>query len=215
MAGAGSRQTRQHITKFIVKAQDLSPSDLPTVRDVLAKMVHERDKIKLAEGKTQVEVRDLAQKVLPEIKALYKKVNSNLVVYDDNTILRRLETDYKQMKELERSGQHGKKRQNFEIKLGKLFDILFCKCQILTCEQVPSCDDCDFLAHCMCDCDAEKKIPEVELQYVLDQRSRKGGSKGKYQMGGKDVKEIERMEDEEKEQREMIEEGESCRNSER
>ena len=104
MAGSGSRQTRQHVAKNIVKAQDLPPSDLPTVRDVLAKMVLERDKIKVAEGKlqNQVEVRGVAENVLPEIKALYRKVNSNLVVYDDKTILRRLTTDYKQMKELER-----------------------------------------------------------------------------------------------------------------
>ena len=136
MAGSGSRQTRQHVAKNIVKAQDLPPSDLPTVRDVLAKMVLERDKIKVAEGKlqNQVEVRGVAENVLPEIKALYRKVNSNIVVYDDKTILRRLTTDYKQMKELERSGRPGKQRQNFEVKLGKLFDILFCKCQILTFE---------------------------------------------------------------------------------
>ena len=127
MAGSGSRQTRQHVAKNIVKAQDLPPSDLPTVRDVLAKMVLERDKIKVAEGKlqNQVEVRGVAENVLPEIKALYRKVNSNLVVYDDKTILRRLTTDYKQMKELERSGRPGKQRQNFEIKLEKLFDILY------------------------------------------------------------------------------------------
>ena len=202
---AGVRQTRQHIAKNIVKAQDLPTSDLPTIRDMLAKMVHERDKIKVAENKIQVEVSLVSQNVLPEIKALYRKVNSNIVVYDDKTILRRLTTDYKQMKELERSGRPGKQRQNFEIKLEKLFDILYCKCQILTCEQVSSCDGCDFLAHCICECDDEKKIPEVELQYVLDQRSREGGSKGKYQMGGKDVKEIEEMEENEKEKAEKIE----------
>ena len=128
---AGSRQTRQKIAKNIVKAKDLPTSDLPTVRDVLAKMVYERDKIKVTENKIKVEVRVVAETVLPDIKALYKKVNSNLVVYDDKTILRRLTNDYKQMKELERSG---KQRQNFEVKLGKLFDILFCKCQILTFE---------------------------------------------------------------------------------
>ena len=164
---AGSRQTRQKIAKNIVKAKDLPTSDLPTVRDVLAKMVYERDKIKVTENKIKVEVRVVAENVLPDIKALYKKVNSNLVVYDDKTILRRLTNDYKQMKELERSG---KQRQNFEVKIGKVFDIVFCKCQILTCEQFSSCDGCEFLAHSLCECDADKKTPEVELQYVLDQR---------------------------------------------
>ena len=118
---AESRQTRQKIAKNIVKAKDLPTSDLPTVRDVLAKMVYERDKIKVTENKIKVEDRVVAETVLPDIKALYKKVNSNLVVYDDKTILRRLTNDYKQMKELERSG---KQRQNFEVKIGKVFDIV-------------------------------------------------------------------------------------------
>ena len=74
-------------------------------------MVHERDKIKVAENNILVEVSLVAQNVLPEIKALYRKVNSNLVVYDDKTILRRLTTDYKQMKEIERSGRPGQTRE--------------------------------------------------------------------------------------------------------
>ena len=52
-------------------------------------------------------------------------------------------------------------------------------------------------AHSFCECDDDQKIPEVELIYVLDQRSRQDGSEGKYQMGGKDNKDIENMIEEE------------------
>ena len=193
---AGVRKTRLNIAKNIVKAEELPVSDLPTVRDVLAKMVFDRDKHKM-ESKKNVEVKVLAESLIPEIKALYRKVNYNLVVNGDKTILKKLINDYKLMKDLERSGQSGKKRQDFEVKLGKLFDIVNCKCQILNCEEFLHCKGCKVRAHSFCECDDDQKIPEVELIYVLDQRSREDGSKGKYQMGGKDIKEIENMIEEE------------------
>ena len=193
---AGVRKTRQDIAKNIVKAEELPVSDLPTVRDVLAKMVFDRDKHKMESNKN-VEVKVLAESLIPEIKALYRKVNSNLVVNGDKTILKKLIHDYKLMKDLERSGQSGKKRQDFEVKLGKLFDIVNCKCQILNCEEFPHCEGCMVRAHSFCECDDDQKIPEVELIYVLDQRSRQDGSEGKYQMGGKNNKDIENMIEEE------------------
>ena len=88
----------------------------------------------------------------------------------------------------------GPYEQFFEDKLGKLFDIVNCKCQILNCEEFPHCEGCMVRAHNFCECDDDQKIPEVELIY---QRSRQDGSMGKYQMGGKNNKEIENMIEEE------------------
>ena len=190
----GSRKTRQVSAKNIVQAGDLPSSDLPTLRDVLAKMILERDKI----ATKIVEVKALTELVLPEIKAVYRKVNSNLIINSDKTILKKLTNDYKYMKELERSGITGKKRQDFEVRLGRLFDIVNCKCQILPCVEVPECGGCDVGAHSLCGCDDDQKIPQVELLYVLDQRLRESGCKGKFQMGGKDIKEMDSMKEEEK-----------------
>ena len=101
----GSRKTRQVSAKNIVQAGDLPSSDLPTLRDVLAKMILERDTI----ATKIVEVKAVTELVLPEIKAVYRKVNSNLIINSDKTILKKLTNDYKYMKELERSGITGKK----------------------------------------------------------------------------------------------------------
>ena len=198
---AETRSTRQATSKNLVRAEDLPTSDLPTLRDVLAKMLLERQKIIEAKKIKNVEVKVLADKVIPEIKLVYRKVNSNLVINSDRTILGKLTNEYKHMKEIERSG---KKKEQFEVKLGKLFDIVNCKCQILLCGDSGDCEGCEAGAHIICGCDDDQKIPEVEIMYVLDQRSRIAGSKGKFQMGGKDKKEIERMEELEADEIELL-----------
>ena len=76
----------------------------------------------------------------------------------------------------------------FEIKIGKLFDILSCKCKMFMCKDFSGCEGCQDSAHIECDCEADQKIPEVECLYVIDQRSRTNGCKGKFQMTGKDRK---------------------------
>ena len=133
----------------------LPATDLPTVKDVLAKM-------KLEKQRKYIEIKQVAERVLPEIKSIFKKVDSNLVLNNDSTILAKLTIDFKQMKDLEISKAKGKKKDNFEFKMGKLFDIIHCKCKIL------SCGCCQLQAHCLCECDHDDKIAQVELLYVLD-----------------------------------------------
>ena len=184
MAG---RKTRQKPPNIIVTEEDLPATDLPTLKDVLAKM-------KLEKERNNAEIKQVAEKVLPEIKAIYRKVNSNLVINNDRTIIAKLINEFKQMKDLERSKVKGKKKDNFEIKMGKLFDIILCKCKISTCEDHPECEGCEVQAHSLCQCKDGDKIPDVELLYVLDQRSRHGGARGRFQIGAKDIKSIENME---------------------
>ena len=195
---ASKVKTRQKPPNTIVTEEELPATDLPTVRDVLAKM-------KLEKQRDNVEIKQVAEKVLPEIKSIFRKDNSKLVLNSDRTILAKLTTDFKQMKDLERSKTKGKKKENFDLKLGKLFDIILCKCTILTCKDFSECEGCKLGAHYFCECDAEEKIPEVELLYVLDQRSREGGSKGKFQIGSRDVKEIQNMEEAEQDAIESLE----------
>ena len=180
---SSSRQTRQSHASSVVQAAELPQSELPTLKDVLAKMLFERDKLIIATKTKNVEIKSLAESVLPEIKALFRKVNSKLVLNSDRTIILKIVNDYKQMKDIERSGKKGRQREMFESKLGKLFDILSCKCLILDCQEF-ECAGCEVKAHITCKCSLDQKIPEVELLYVLDHRSRKDGQKGKFQMGG-------------------------------
>ena len=165
-------------------------------------MLFDRDKIIAAAKTKNVEIRVLAEAVVPEIKAVYRKVNSNLVLNSDRTIIGKIINEYRQMKDLERSGKKGKQREMFESKIGKLFDILSCKCKIFMCKDFSGCKGCQDSAHIECDCEADQKIPEVELLYVMDQRSRTNGCKGKFQMTGQDRTEMEKMDEEEDEKME-------------
>ena len=101
-------KTRQKHPSNIVTEDQLPNTDLPTVRDVLAKM-------KLEKERKNVEIKHIAEKILPDIKAIFRKVNSNIVLNSDRTILAKLTTDFKQMKDLERSKAKGKKKENFDL----------------------------------------------------------------------------------------------------
>ena len=100
-------KTRQKPPNNLVTEEELPTTDLPTIRDVLAKMKLEKQRDQF------VEIKQVADKVLPEIKSIFRKVNSNLVLNSDRTILAKLTTDFKQMKDLERSKAKGKKKENF------------------------------------------------------------------------------------------------------
>ena len=134
------KKNRQKPSYHIVNEDHLLATDLPTVKEVLAKM-------KLEKERNNAEIKQVADKVLPEIKAIFRKVNSNLVLNSDRTILAKLTTDFKQIKDLERSKAKGENRGNFDHKFGKLFDIILFKCKILTCEVFTDCESCELQVH--------------------------------------------------------------------
>ena len=74
--------------------------------------------------------------------------------------------------------------------LETLFDILHCKCPILACTSGPCYSVCPGV-HLDCKCERDKKIPTVELPFILDQRT-KQGHKGRMQMQSVDMKECKR-----------------------
>ena len=83
---------------------------------------------------------------------------------------------------------------DFQSRCEKLFDLIFCKCKIISCEEAGCEGCCDSSAHITCTCKREKKIPLVELAYVMDQRNREGG-KGQFQMTDLDKKVTSKMQE--------------------
>ena len=83
-----------------------------------------------------------------------------------------------------------KKKEEFIEDLDKLFDILFCKCDIQLCEefQCTKLEKCKPKAHVTCTCLKKYKIPVIELAYIRDQRL-KQGIKDQLQMGKVDEEE--------------------------
>ena len=74
-------------------------------------------------------------------------------------------------------------RDTFLSKLVKVFDLLVCQCQFGDCE---GCNDNCQAVHMDCSCSRSEKIPEIELAYIKDQRSKVGHSGGKLVMNGTD-----------------------------
>ena len=73
-----------------------------------------------------------------------------------------------------------KDKDRFIAKL-KLFDILNCNCQIITCQEkncLLACSD----AHIDCSCKKKQKLPKKELGFILEQRV-KVGTTGSHQIG--------------------------------
>lgn len=185
--GPKKNKTRQS-TKLLVAASELPIADLPTLGDVLGKCTIEKDKLP-----STSKLLEVLPVVVKAVRDLYCKVNSNLVLHSDKFVCRKITESYEKMKYLNRSKSSGHKSSKFEQTLGKIFDIIVCKCNIVPCSE-GNCSGCVYAAHCFCVCPLSVRIPKTELDYVMDQRSRVAGARGDFQISGKDLSEMEEME---------------------
>ena len=193
---SGKRKTKPRVAssklcgadQVVGAAADLPIADLPLVRDVLAKAKHIKDSLTQVGSGKDVSKKEIIEKLYIDVVAVYKKANSNLVLVSEKYGKKILEDMYTEYKNLARSGGSitSPKIVNFQKKSEKLCDIIFCKCKIENCLEV-ACGGCKDSAHVKCKCVQEKKIPDYELSYVMDQRMRQGG-KGHMQMGKLDKK---------------------------
>ena len=182
--GPKKPKTRQ---ASLVSPGELPVADLPTLADVLGLYTAEADK----RGKNF----NVLPFVIKSVKDLYRKVNSNLILVSDNVIKTRINRKYDMLKQVNRSKTSVLNKSKFEKALGELFDIIVCTCDIVPCSET-DCTGCEHGAHSSCLCPNEVQIPQLELRYVMDQRSRSGGSKGSFQIVGADTKEMLEMEKE-------------------
>ena len=103
----------------------------------------------------EVSNKALIDKLYLDIAEVYRKTNSNLLLISD-----KISTDYK---ELVRSwgSSTSPKILDFQARYGKLFELIFCKCKIISFEEA-GCDGCcDNSAHITCTCKREEIIPLV------------------------------------------------------
>ena len=177
------------VDQIIGGPADLPAADLPLLGEVLAKAKQIRNIITGPTTGPGVNVsKVIADQLYEGIVIVYKKANSNLVLVSEKTVKNKIDSAIKEYKELLRSGaaKTSPKVAKFGEKCGKVFDVISCKCKILDCSEA-KCDGCDPGAHVNCKCSEDKKIPELELVFVRDQR-RRVGNKGHMQMGSLDKK---------------------------
>ena len=172
--------------KIVGGPSDLPVADLPLLGDVLAKAKQIKSTLSIDSKGREVFNKAVIEKLYLDIAEIYHKSNSNLVLISEKTAKLNLTKIYTEYKELVRSGGSASspKMVAFQAKCDKLFDLIICKCKILSCEE-SKCDGCEYSAHINCSCKKDKKIPRVELLYVMDQRSRRG-DKGQFQIADLD-----------------------------
>ena len=193
---ASKKRHTSTIDKYLGPSAPLPLADLPTLRDILkqCQLLRERQI-----GPTEkYSVTDMASDVLPLIFTVWNRANAKLIELpirvSDRALTLRIESKWTTLSKIARKkGNVGpKEKQSFESDLDKLFSILSCSCDFITCgaancqqENCPS-------VHLNCDCARESKIPKLDLPYIKDQREKKG-TKGHMQMALGDAEETGRQ----------------------
>ena len=187
-----TRHSSGDIGKLIGGPSDLPVSDLPTLRDVLAKGIQIQGT--QVSGKNDAKLKDLIEDLHEAVVSQYKKVNSNLPLITEKSIKNKLTREWEKYKGFIRNktSTSSSRFDDYSGKLNKIFDIISCKCPIMTCEKM-GCSGCQKKVHLCCSC-LDKRIPSIDLEYVHDQRAREG-QKGAFQIGGPDKPEMLAMEE--------------------
>ena len=177
---------RPNLSNLIGNAKDLMQSELPTLRQCFqySLLVQERSVKSLTN-------RDKFKLVNNAIRSIWLSVHPLLVLQDEKYSLDRLIKEWDCAQKVAPKNANFASKNAFLNRLDKLFDILKCKCDIISCDNA-SCSGCPVGAHISCTCPAAIKIPHSELKFIMLSR-KKVGVKGDIQIGSVDTKESKRV----------------------
>ena len=181
----GAYKTRHKSgNKFFGKSGHLPASELPTLKQVLAHCELERE----IRNERNINYSEISRVVESELRVLWENVNPRLVIISEDMVCQKIVRAYKSAQDVSRHHGSGgsnssKKVKALSSKLDKLFDLIKCQCPVVSCESYKNCKKkpCEKI-HFDCKCDIEYKIPEIEMEFVVDQRE-KVGEHGKFMMG--------------------------------
>ena len=205
-AKKGTRSAQPQLMNFVGPPEELPLADLPTRRNVLQKMM--LDKLNDPRYEKQIPIIELARKTGHAVLSLWTKQNTQMTgaLVKEKEVVRRVLLLWNRMEEAATGGRRNRKssgkrkkygqaaeeRKAFLANLDQLFDIVSCQCPILSCSEFSCSDNCEAKVHINCTCPKEHKIPELELEFIYDQRH-KSGSKGKLMIAGRDKRETARQ----------------------
>ena len=203
-AGKGTRSAQPQLGNFAGTPQDLPLADLPTRRNVLQKMMWE--KLNDPRDHRNIPIMELAGKTGRAVIAMWTQMNREMtrVLVKEKEVVRRVFMLWTRMDEVasggkkkasgkrKRRGQAGEDRKAFMASLDKVFDIVSCQCPLLPCSEFSCSNDCKARVHIVCSCPKQSRIPELELEFIHDQRS-KSGVKGKMMISREDKVETARQ----------------------
>ena len=202
--GKSTRSAQPQLVNFVGTPEDLPLADLPTRRNVLQKMM--LDKLNDPRDNRHIPTMELAAKTGRAVLSQWSQMNTQMMstLVKEKEVVRRVFVLWTRMEEVasggkkkasgkrKKYGQAGEQRKAFVASLDKLFDIVSCQCTILSCSEFSCSDNCKAGVHIDCSCPKETRIPELELEFIHDQR-KKSGVKGRLMIAGRDMVETARQ----------------------
>ena len=161
------RHSASKLSEFVGPANEILPSEVPTLRAIIQRGLLVRDRLLLEQGsaKTEIHTKDIIAELVPLISTQWQMSNAKFsppVTIKEDSIRKKVERLWGRVEEVKR-GRAGKmEREKVELLLDKLVDITTCPHSIQLCNDPESgCKDvkkCKFQAHIKCDCHHEKKV---------------------------------------------------------
>ena len=201
MAGAvpeGRRKTRHSsgskISEYIGVGQDFLPSEVPTLRGALRKvlLLQEQHIMEDDGDRRNLPLTHLLAQVAESVLAQWIKSNSKLsppVIITGTALSQRLKTAWDNISLIARGKAKKADKVRWEEKLDKLLDLTVCQCKISICQGPPT-KKCplpgkkECMGHINCDCVKDLKLPLLELKWIYFQRIKVGEKSGMGMVSG-------------------------------
>ena len=210
MAGAfpeGSKRKTRHtsgskVSEYIGLGQDFLPSEVPTLRGALRKVLLIQEKHILEDDcdRRNLPLVEILAQVAESVLAQWRKSNVKLsppVIITGNALSQRLKTAWENISLIARGKAKKADKAKWEMKLDKLLDLTVCQCKISICQGLPT-KKCplpgkkECMGHISCDCVKDMKLPLLELKWIYFQRVKVGEKSGMGMVSG-DIVETKRQ----------------------
>ena len=199
MAGAaGPRKTRHasgsKVGEYIGVGQDFLPSEVPTLRGSLRKILLLQEKYIMEEDgdRRNLPMSILMLEVAESIVAQWSKSSNKFappVILTRNALASRLQTAWDNISLISRGKAKKADKIRWEAKLDKLLDLTVCQCEISICHGPPT-KTCplpgkkECMGHITCHCKKELKLPILELKWIYYKRIKIGEKSGMGMVAG-------------------------------
>uniref|UniRef100_A0A6P7HAI7 Uncharacterized protein LOC114349502 n=1 Tax=Diabrotica virgifera virgifera TaxID=50390 RepID=A0A6P7HAI7_DIAVI len=195
-------RTRDRDNRIIGSDKQFSDTMLPTIIDVMRHYNYVWHDLQLKENGKNPDFSRAAEETLDKVQLIWRKASIPMISY--KTMRYILKRSLDEMKALNKSFERDQHKQTFSSHLskfleksGKLFDVCTCKCSDLN----------------SCSCVREKKVPVMEREFLIDQRTvrqmmignidLKSTAQNKKRIIRKEKETMKRQEKEEKEKKEV------------
>ena len=178
-----------------------APASLPDVatlhvnQDIIADIRYHQ--IPAETRRHQPDTKQAILNLAEKLETKFLQVNPNVPLLPQQAVVQKINRLIQAYNDYKRKQMTSRKAKKFVDSLLRLFDIIYCRCNILPCTEVTSylCSGPQSCSgyHAVCSCALDRRIPHLEVAFIKDQRDKIGTIGGKEMMEGIDRKEASKM----------------------